>query len=95
MKSFVFASLAAVPLLAAAVPASAAPQLPTIDSVSIVEKARHDCRWVDNKWTYRRGDKVIVCRPHRPSGRGWTWHREGNRFGWYNNQRRQWHYNAW
>lgn len=95
MKNPVLASLAASTLLATGLPAMAAPQLPITTSPSIVEKARHDCRWVDNRWTERRGDKVIVCRPHRPSGRHWIWHREGNRFGWWNSQRRVWHYNAW
>lgn len=95
MKRFVLASFLAVPALVAALPAAAAPQLPITSSQSIVEQARHDCRWVNNKWTERRGDKVVVCRPHRPEGRGWTWHREGNRFGWWNTGRRSWHHNAW
>ncbi len=99
MKKFVFLSvLTAAPLLGFAASASAAPAMPspvTDAPASIVEKARSDCRWVDNKWTYQRGDKRLECRPNRPSGRGWSWHREGNRFGWYNPTRKAWHFNAW
>ncbi len=97
-KATFFSLLTAAPLLAFATSASAAPSMPTPPTdtpTSIVEKARADCRWVDNKWTYQRGDKRLECRPNRPSGRGWNWHREGNRFGWYNNGRKSWHFNAW
>jgi len=76
----------------------AAPGAPALDSrpaSSLVEKARSDCRWVDNKWTYQRGDKRLVCRPDRPSGRGWIWNRDGVRFGWYHPGRQAWHHNAW
>lgn len=99
MKKFVLLSmLSAAPLLGlVATSASAAPTMtvPTIAAESMIEKARNDCRWVDNKWTYQRGDKRLVCRPNRPSGNGWRWHREGQRFGWYQPNRRTWHYNAW
>lgn len=95
MKRFVLANLLTLPALIAGLPASAAPQLPVVTSQSVVEKARHDCRWVDNKWTVRRGDKVVVCRPHRPQGGGWSWHREGNRYGWWHGGRKSWHHNAW
>jgi hypothetical protein len=97
MKAYVSAAVAGSAVLAAlAMPAAAAPQLsPLAADASIVHQARSDCRWVDNKWTYRKGDKVIVCRPDRPRGRDWTWHREGNRFGWWNRANRAWHHNAW
>jgi hypothetical protein len=49
----------------------------------------------NQEWTYRRGDKVVVCRPMRPSGRGWIWHREGNRYGWYHSSRKAWHNDRW
>jgi hypothetical protein len=61
----------------------------------LVQYARSDCRWVDNKWTYERGDRRLVCRPDRPSGRDWGWRREGNRAGWYNRNQRVWHFNGW
>ena len=77
-------------------PALAAPQVPAAATgTSLVEKARADCVWVNNKWTYRRGDKVLVCRPDRPRGSGWAWHTEGNRSGWFHNKRREWHNKAW
>jgi hypothetical protein len=95
MKRLMTGLAIATPLLVAALPATAAPQIQPLPSTSVVEPARADCRWVDNKWTYQRGDKRIVCRPNRPSGRDWTWRREGPRFGWYNNSRRAWNYNAW
>jgi hypothetical protein len=78
--------IAAAPLVAPAT-ADATP--------SHVHTARGDCRWVDNKWTYQRGDKRLVCRPDRPSGNGWGWRSEGTRNGWYNVGRREWHFNGW
>ena len=97
-KILLLSMLTAAPLLgftAAATAAPAMPMTPTDAPASIVEKARADCRWVDNKWTYQRGDKRLECRPNRPSGRGWNWRREGNRYGWYDNGRKAWHFNAW
>lgn len=79
-------------------PATAGPSIPVpaiAADASLVEKVRRDCTWVDNKWTYQRGDKRLVCRPDRPSGAGWRWHREGNRYGWHNRDRNAWHHNAW
>ena len=100
MKTLVVASLctAASVLGLAATAASAAPSLQRQaigPGASLMEQARSNCHWVDNKWTYQRGDKRLVCRPDRPSGNGWGWHREGNRFGWYHAARRSWHHNAW
>jgi hypothetical protein len=100
MKKLVLLSmLTAAPLLGlVGTPASAGPSLATPAAgwqQSLVEKARSDCHWVDNKWTYQRGDKRLVCRPDRPSGQGWNWHREGNRFGWHHRGRNAWHNNSW
>jgi hypothetical protein len=101
MKTYAYLSLSGlVPVLALAVapaPASAAPVLnqPLGITHQLVESVRRDCAWVDNKWTYQRGDKRLVCRPDRPSGRGWSWHREGNRFGWYLPREKRWNHNAW
>ncbi|MEQ1696952.1 MAG: hypothetical protein ABL901_14040 [Hyphomicrobiaceae bacterium] len=98
MKKYVILSaLAAMPMLAiASIPASALTVTsPGIAHETLIEKARSDCRWVDNKWTYQRGDKRLVCRPDRPRGKGWGWHREGNRFGWYQSRGKRWHHNAW
>jgi hypothetical protein len=80
-------------LLPLAGSASAAPPLARSIAVPapLAEQARSDCRWVDNKWTYQRGDKRLVCRPDRPSGRGWNWRNEGERTGWYNPARKMWH----
>jgi hypothetical protein len=94
----------ALPLVAlgmASAPAMASPvaggsQIGTDHSMIQKVQAFHkDCAWVDNKWTYRRGDKVLVCRPNRPSGSGWIWHREGPRMGWYHSSRKAWHYDKW
>jgi hypothetical protein len=79
-------------------PAAAGPGLPNAglaNMPSIVDAIRTDCVWVDNRWTYQRGDKRLVCRPNRPEGRDWNWHREGNRYGWYNPRNKSWHYNNW
>ena len=99
MKSVLFGMTAAasLPLLGViATPASAAMPGPANTGIaSLVEKARTDCKWVDNKWTYQKGDKRLVCRPNRPSGRGWGWHREGSREGWYHGTRKAWHNLVW
>lgn len=100
-NSVLLAMTAAIslPLLAAiSAPASAA--MPSIaaseaGNTTLIEKARSDCTWVDNKWTYQKGDKRLVCRPNRPAGKGWGWHREGNRQGWYHATRKAWHNLAW
>lgn len=76
--------LATVPAFAA-MPAQRLPASPPV-----AENIRADCHWVDNKWTYRKGDKVLVCRPDRPRGAGWIWFREGNRTGWYHRGRKEW-----
>lgn len=95
-KTIYLAGMATALVLGFAANASAAPLLPTVgDSTSLVEKARADCKWVNNKWTYRKGDKTLVCRPDRPSGKGWVWHKEGNRFGWWNPKRKSWGFNGW
>ena len=95
MKKLLLTSMLATPAMALALPAIAAPQMPVTSAPSIVEQARADCAWVNNKWTYRRGDKMLVCRPDRPRGSGWSWYREGNREGWYHNKRREWNHKAW
>ncbi len=80
--------------MAMAGPAFAAPPMTrsaVLATSPLVEQVRSDCRWVDNKWTYQRGDKRLVCRPDRPTGRGWNWHTEGDRTGWYHPGRRIWH----
>ena len=100
MKKSLFAPiLIAVGLTSApamAAPISGGERQPAVTSVIEQVQAYHrDCAWVDNKWTYRRGDKVVVCRPMRPAGSGWVWHREGNRFGWYHRGRKAWHNDKW
>ena len=86
-----------------AVPANAAP-LPgpgtAPESASLVEQAQgwryhRSCVWVNGGWHYGSPGKYLVCRPHRPSGRGWVWHSEGGRHGWYHQQRKDWHHNKW
>ncbi len=59
-------------------------------------KYQRNCVWVNNGWGHRdRYGKVLVCRPYKPYGRGWVWHKEGNREGWHNTQRKAWHNNKW
>ena len=98
MKRYLVLPLLAVGMVSA--PAMAAPLMGSAmtadhSMVQNVQGFHKDCAWVDNKWTYRRGDKVVVCRPHRPSGSGWTWRREGPRFGWYHTGRKAWHNDKW
>ncbi len=99
MKKFVLAAVAATGMLtlgaatASALPAPGAMNSGTTETM--VEKARRDCVWVNNKWTYQRGDKRLVCRPDRPRGSGWTWYREGNRYGWYQPRQKRWNHQNW
>lgn len=89
---------ASVPCALIGAPAVAAPLIraPAIeDAAPPIVQIRSDCHWVDNKWTYQRGDKRLVCRPDRPRGNSWRWHREGTRYGWYNPGRKSWHNRNW
>src|SRR4051812_40489273 len=70
MKRYLVLPLLAVGMVSA--PAMAAPLMGSAmtadhSMVQNVQGFHKDCAWVDNKWTYRRGDKFVVCRPHRPS----------------------------
>lgn len=96
-KLVILSAMAAMPLVALASVSASALTVgsPGAAHETLVEKARSDCKWVDNKWTYQRGDKRLVCRPDRPRGFGWKWHTEGNRFGWYHTRDKRWHHNAW
>lgn len=99
MKKYMMISSVLLSFAAVASPATAAPLSagPNSASESIVEKTpafHRDCKWVNNRWTYQRGDKMLVCRPNRPSGAGWTWHREGGREGWYHSRRKAWHFHS-
>ena len=76
---------------ATAAPLSSAPNLAAETAIEKAQAFHRDCRLVDNKWTYRKGDKALVCRPHRPEGSGWSWRREGPRVGWYHAGRKNWH----
>jgi hypothetical protein len=54
-----------------------------------------NCGWRDGRWVVDLGGaRFVACRPNRPS-REYSWHREGNREGWYDSRRRSWHYNNW
>ena len=74
---------------------STAPQ-----STSLVEQTQgwryhRSCVWVNGGWHYGQPGKYLVCRPHRPAGRGWVWYSEGGRHGWYHPHRKHWHHNKW
>jgi len=87
--------LTAGAMLGLASPAFALSALPAPERTPIIEQVRADCAWVDNKWTYKKGDKMLVCRPDRPRGAGWIWHREGGREGWYHKTRREFFHKNW
>ena len=87
--------LATGALCALATQASAHVSMPAPARAQIVDSVRADCMWVDNKWTYKRGDKMLVCRPDRPRGAGWTWYRDGGREGWYHKSRKEWSHKNW
>ena len=62
--------------------------------VETVQSYHRDCGWKSNGWFYQRGGANVACRPKNP-GRGYVWHREGERFGWYHRGDKRWHHNNW
>jgi hypothetical protein len=84
-------AIGTVSTAASAAPAGLATGAPL---VPVAESVRSDCSWINGGWFYRNGSRFVVCRPDRP-GRGYNWHREGNRFGWYDGRRREWHHRNW
>jgi len=91
------AGLAASVLAMPAVAAPLAPVNPAADAASLVTEVqgysyRKNCYWTGSGWGYKHGQKVLVCRPHKPSGGGWYWHSEGGKHGWYHRQRKSWHH---
>jgi hypothetical protein len=83
-----------------AVSASASPSsglLGANENTSLVEHAQgyhRNCGWMNNGWFYERGGSRVACRPLNP-GRGYVWHREGQRYGWYHTGDRRWHHQNW
>jgi hypothetical protein len=99
LKKVFAGGLAALVLSAGA--ASAAPlsnpitttDLPTL--VETVQGMHRDCRWRRGGWFWvDRYGNLRACRPHSP-GRGWVWHHDGPRHGWYHPHRRSWHHRHW
>lgn len=62
--------------------------------VETTQGYHRNCTWVNGGWHYKNGSRHLVCRPYSP-GRGYIWHREGNRFGWYHTARKEWHHKNW
>ncbi len=96
-RLFLAAGLAACALISPAAAAPLAPASTAVDAASLVEQVqgygyRRDCVWINNGWGYRSGGKVLVCRPYRPAGGGWSWHNEGNKHGWYHAKKKSWHH---
>ncbi len=81
--------------VAIAAPLSAPGTAPEATSLIDAVQYRRDCVWVNGGWHHGRPGKYLVCKPYRPTGRGWVWHSEGPRHGWYHSQRRSWHNNKW
>jgi len=92
MKTLIISTSALVTLATSAL---ALPAGPAPGHVALIQSVRSNCQWVDNKWTYQKGDKRLVCRPDRPSGSQWSWHREGGREGWFHSGRKEWHHRNW
>ena len=80
---------------ASAAPLSAPGTALEVDSLVDQVQYRRNCIWTGTSWGYKSGTKVLVCKPYRPAGRGWIWHNEGPRHGWYHSQRKSWHHNKW
>ncbi len=90
---------AAVLTVAAAGSASALPQTAKPDgATSLVQQTaswryHRGCSWRDGRWVVDIGaGKIVVCRPNRPSGKYWEWHREGGREGWWDRRHKRWHH---
>jgi hypothetical protein len=79
-----------------AAPLGVTPANPAVGETLVDQvQYRRDCIWVNGGWYYGRPGKYLVCKPYRPYGRGWIWHKEGHRHGWYHPHRKHWHYNKW
>jgi hypothetical protein len=101
MKRLIIASLATLACgfstAAMALPASKAIGTAPDSAVQQVASWQYhqNCGWRNGRWVVDLGGaRIVSCRPNRPS-RDFTWHREGNREGWYNSHNRAWHYNSW
>ena len=81
---------------ATAAPLAGARDVPAT-SENLVEKTQayhRSCYWTGTGWGYKHSSGIRVCRPAHP-GRGWIWHSEGPRHGWYHSSRKAWHHNKW
>ena len=100
MRALLISAIAATTLGAgAAVAAPMAPVTGISERAPLVEQVasyryRRDCIWVNGGWHYGQPGKYLVCRPYSP-GRGYVWHSEGGRHGWYHSKRKSWHHNKW
>ena len=97
-----YAGLAAIGFSLCAGAATAAPTV-SIGDINATPSAEpvaswryhRSCGWRDGRWVVDLGGgKLVVCRPNRP-GRNWVWFREGNREGWYDRRRKDWHHKNW
>lgn len=93
---------AGLALLGATVPASAIPlsDRAPAQAQSVVHdiaswRYHNNCGWRGGRWVVDLGGgKLVICRPNRP-GRDYVWRDEGPRHGWYNRNRKVWHFNNW
>lgn len=85
------------PALAGPMPGpAAAPAAPGLVETVASYKYHRSCTWANGAWGYKnRHGKIVVCRPRKPFGRYWIWHSESGRHGWYNRQKKSWHYQKW
>ncbi len=67
-------------------------QQPTL--VQTVQGYQRNCGWTNNGWFYQHRGSRMACRPRNP-GRGYVWHREGQRYGWYHAAQKRWHHTNW
>lgn len=96
--SFISAGLLAFGLAASPVLAGPSSALLSSDKgaslVEPVQAYQRNCGWMNNGWFYQHRGSHVACRPPHP-GRGYVWHREGQRYGWYHTAQKRWHHTNW
>lgn len=98
MASIISAVVLTSGMAGAAVALPAGPAAKPVTGASLVHETapwryHRGCSWRDGRWVVDLGaGKLVVCRPNRPRGGSWMWHREGGREGWWDRRHKRWHH---
>ena len=87
----VFLSMAGVAASLIGLSSSASALSPVRPGVtdSLVSKVATVCIRDDRGWHHMNGKRRVSCRPANP-GKGWAWHTEGGRSGWWHKTEHRW-----